>query len=92
MRLTITLILARAPSPDCPVDRDALADLGDEFGGDDCEFVAAHRFDGAVVRCERIVEGDLESPAVSPNPLRVVVQSEIDAALGGGAHLFGELD
>ena len=54
-----------------PVDGHALADLGDKFGGDDFELVVAHRFDGAVVGGERIVEGDF-----------VVVQAEIDAALG----------
>lgn len=28
---------------DSPVDRGALADAGDEFGGDDFEFVVAHQ-------------------------------------------------
>lgn len=38
-----------------------------------------------------VVERDLESPAVALHPLRVVVQSEVDVALGRGAHFFGEL-
>ena len=33
----------------CPVDGDALANLGDEFGGTDLEVVFAHDFQGAVV-------------------------------------------
>ena len=39
MRLTITLILARALSRHGPVDGHALADLRDQFGGDDPQFV-----------------------------------------------------
>ena len=54
-----------------PVDRHAFAHLGDKFGGDHFELVVAHRLHGAVVGGERVVEGDF-----------VVVQAEIDAALG----------
>ena len=66
---------------DGPVDRGALADAGDEFGGDDFEFVVAHRLDGALVLGQSVVEADL-----------VFVQAEVFAALGGGLHLFGQLD
>ena len=34
----------------------------------------------------------MESPAVAWHPLRVIGETEIDAALGSGAHFFGELD
>ena len=55
--------------------------VGDEFGGDDFEFVVAHCLDGALVHGERAVEADF-----------VFVQAEVFAALGGGLHLFGQLD
>jgi hypothetical protein len=48
--------------------------LGDQFRGDDFELIFAHRFDGAVVRSESVIEGDF-----------VVIQTEIDAALSRGA-------
>jgi hypothetical protein len=62
-----------------PVDRYALADLGDQLGGDQLELGVAHRLDGGVVGGEGVVEGDL-----------VVGQAELFAALAGGVHLFGE--
>ena len=54
-----------------PVDRDALADLGDQFGRDHLQLVVAHHLHGAVVGGERVVERDF-----------VVGQAEIVAALG----------
>ena len=41
-----------------PVDGHVFADLGDEFGGYDLEFVVTHRFDGALIYGELIIEGD----------------------------------
>lgn len=64
-----------------PVDRCVLSHAGDAFGGDDFEFVVAHCFHGAFVHGERVVEADF-----------VVDQAQIFAALGGGLHLFGQLD
>jgi hypothetical protein len=56
-----------------PVDGDGFADLLDEFGGDDFEFVVAHGFFGAIVGGEGAVEGDF-----------FVVEAKIFSALGGG--------
>ena len=53
-----------------PVDGDAFAYPGNKFRRDHFEIVFAHHLDGAVVRSERIVEGDF-----------VVVQTKIDATL-----------
>lgn len=44
--------------PQGPVDGHTLARLGDEFGGDDFEFVVAHGLHGGFVGGEGIVEGD----------------------------------
>ena len=64
-----------------PVDGDGFADLLDEFGSDDFEFVVAHDFFGAVVGGEGVVEGDF-----------FVVEAEVFAAFGGGVEVFGEFD
>ena len=45
------------------------------------EFVVAHCLDGALVHGQGVVEADF-----------VFVQAEVFAALGGGLHLFGQLD
>ena len=39
-----------------PVDRHGFADLCDQFGGDDFQFVVAHGFDGRLVGGQGIVE------------------------------------
>ncbi len=93
---------------DGPVDRDALADLSDKFGRDDplvrlcpllrrrcCSRRARRRIEplgeGARWTSECVGETRLSgSEGVSRN--FIVVQTEIDSALGGGAHLFRELD
>ena len=51
-----------------PVYGGGFADLLDEFGSDDFEFVVAHGFFGAVVGGEGVVEGDffLVRPRFSP--------------------------
>ena len=41
-----------------PVNRHALPDLGDEFGGDHLQLVAPHGLHGALVGREGIVKGD----------------------------------
>lgn len=64
-----------------PVNGDGFADLLDEFGGDDFEFVVDHGFFGAVVGGEGVVEGDF-----------FVVESKIFAALRGGVEVFGEFN
>ena len=64
-----------------PVDGDAFADLGDEFGRDDFEIIFAHDVDGAVVGGECIVKSYF-----------VVVQSQIDAPLVGFFQVLRQLD
>ena len=64
-----------------PVDGDAFADLSDEFGGDDFEFVVAHGLYGGFIGGEGVVEGDF-----------VVGQAEVCAAFGGGVHFLGQFD
>lgn len=41
-----------------PIRRDAISHLRDQFGRDDAQLLVAHDFLRAVVRGERIVEGD----------------------------------
>ena len=61
---------------DGPVDCGTLADAGDEFGGDDFEFVVAHCLHGALVHGQGVVEADF-----------IFVQAEVFAALGGESPL-----
>ena len=60
-----------------PINRDTLSDVGDQFGGDHFQFVAAHRLHGTVVHGQRVVETDL-----------VLVQAQLLAAFGGFTQLF----
>ena len=53
---------------DDPVDYDALSDAGDQLGGDDFEFVIAHRLDGTLVHGQGAVEADF-----------VIVQAEVQS-------------
>ena len=64
-----------------PVDGHALLYLGDEFGGDEFQFVVAHRGHGGIIRGESVVEG-----------LLVIRQAHLFAGFGGGVEVLGEFD
>ena len=81
MRQTMTRILARVASRTVQFDYDASSDTGDEFHGDDFEFVAAHRLHRGLVHGLGVEDVDF-----------VFGQVQVFSALRGGLHLFGQLD
>ena len=73
--------MARVASRTVQFDYDASSDTGDEFHGDDFEFVAPHRLHRALLHGLGVEDADF-----------VFGQVQVFSALRGGLHLFGQLD